>query len=169
MPDDKPTLTVALREVVSDDLDAFFSHQIDAEAVRMAAFTAEDPRDREAFMARWERIMADQTMVKRTVLYGGTNAGHIVRFMRGSEPEITYWISRAKWGRGIATAALSLFLGEMRERPIYARIAQDNAASARVLEKCGFLADRAERGFANARGEEIDEVVLKLSAMAIRS
>ena len=26
----------------------------------------------------------------------------------------------------------------MRERPVYARAAKDNAASLRVLEKCGF-------------------------------
>jgi RimJ/RimL family protein N-acetyltransferase len=31
-----------------------------------------------------------------------------------------------------------------------------------VLEKCGFVVTGRERGFANARGEEIDEVVLIL-------
>jgi hypothetical protein len=31
-----------------------------------------------------------------------------------------------------------------------------------VLEKCGFVVSGFDRGFANARGEEIDEVILTL-------
>ena len=41
-----------LREVLVSDLDAFFEHQRDPEATRMAAFPA---RDREAFDAHWRR------------------------------------------------------------------------------------------------------------------
>jgi RimJ/RimL family protein N-acetyltransferase len=157
---------VALREVARDDLAAFFEHQLDGEAVRMAAFAAVDPHDRDAFMTRWARIMADGAVVKRTVLYRGANVGHVVRFVRGEEREVTYWIDRGYWGRGIATEALGLFLGDVCERPVFARAAKDNVASVRVLEKCGFVFDRAERGFANARGEEIDEVVLRLGTAA---
>lgn len=45
---------------------------------------------------------------------------------------------------------------------------KDNAGSIRVLEKCGFQVAAESKGFANARGEEIDELVLVLSA-AIRT
>jgi RimJ/RimL family protein N-acetyltransferase len=48
------------------------------------------------------------------------------------------------------------------DRPLRGRAAADNGASIRVLEKCGFVVTGHERGFANARGEEIDEVVLTL-------
>ena len=41
---------------------------------------------------------------------------------------------------------------------------QDNLASLRVLEKCGFVVIGREKGFANARGMEIEEVVLELSS-----
>lgn len=41
--------------------------------------------------------------------------------------------------------------------------AKDNIASLRVLEKCGF-GRVEERGYANARGEEIDEMILVLPA-----
>jgi RimJ/RimL family protein N-acetyltransferase len=54
-------------------------------------------------------------------------------------------------------------LGVVPDRPLYARAAADNAGSVRVLEKCGFVLTGHERGFANARGEEIDEVVLTLA------
>jgi RimJ/RimL family protein N-acetyltransferase len=75
---------------------------------------------------------------------------------------VSYWLGKEYWGKGIATEALGLFLGIIEERPLYARAAKDNAASIRVLEKCGFVISGCERGFANARGEEIDEVVLVL-------
>ena len=46
-----------------------------------------------------------------------------------------------------------------------ARAAADNAASARVLAKCGFRVVGEARGFANARGEEIDELEFELDAV----
>jgi RimJ/RimL family protein N-acetyltransferase len=52
--------------------------------------------------------------------------------------EIGYWIDRAYWGRGVATAALSTFLRLEQTRPLYAGVAKHNAASLRVLQKCGF-------------------------------
>jgi glyoxylase-like metal-dependent hydrolase (beta-lactamase superfamily II) len=42
--------------------------------------------------------------------------------------------------------------------------ASDNAASIRVLTKCGFLIVGEGRGFAHGRNEETDEVVLRLDA-----
>jgi RimJ/RimL family protein N-acetyltransferase len=44
-------------------------------------------------------------------------------------------------------------------RPIYARVARDNFGSRRVLEKCGFKIIGESKGFANARGEEIEELL----------
>jgi len=38
----------------------------------------------------------------------------------------------------------------------------DNVASRRVLEKCGFRVVATERGFAEARSAEIEEMVLRL-------
>ena len=78
--------------------------------------------------------------------------------------EVTYWIGREFWGQGIATKALAALLSTVKTRPLYARAARDNIASLRVLEKCGFMIAGYERGFANARGEEVEEVVLELRA-----
>jgi RimJ/RimL family protein N-acetyltransferase len=47
--------------------------------------------------------------------------------------------------------------------PIYAQVAKDNLASWRVLEKCGFRVIDEASGYANARGEEIEELILVLS------
>lgn len=108
-------------------------------------------------------------MIKRTILHRGTVAGHMVRFSRDGDAEITYWIDREVWGLGIATTALGLFLGEVTERPLLARVAADNAGSTRVLEKCGFVRTRSERGYANARCEEIEEYVYLLQTSRTES
>jgi RimJ/RimL family protein N-acetyltransferase len=78
---------------------------------------------------------------------------------------IAYWIGRQDWGRGIATRALQEFLTTIETaRPLYARAASDNAASIRVLEKCGFTRVGADRAFAHGRDEETEDVVLRLDA-----
>lgn len=66
------------------------------------------------------------------------------------------------WGKGLATRALSEFLRELRIRPIYAAAAKDNIASLRVLEKCGFVIVGSPWGDANARGGEVEELLLEL-------
>ncbi|MFG0286149.1 MAG: GNAT family N-acetyltransferase [Phycisphaerales bacterium JB039] len=153
---------VELRPVAPADLPVFFEHQRDPVACRMAAFTARDPDDRDAFDAHWQRILADDTVTVRTILADGAVAGHIASFLREGDLEGAYWIDRAMWGRGIATAALRAFLDIVTTRPIHARAAADNAASLRVLERCGFQPFARDRGFASARGEEIEEVILIL-------
>jgi RimJ/RimL family protein N-acetyltransferase len=154
-------MEVALREVHDSDLPVFFRQMNDPEAVRMAAFTAKDPADWHAFDARWERIRSSDD-VARTVLVDGDVVGSAAVYGEPGEREVTYWIDRAYWGRGIATAALRDLLAEVPERPLYARAAADNKGSLRVLEKCGFRVSTHARGYAQARDEEIDEVVLTL-------
>lgn len=153
---------IALRLVEPADLDHFFAHQNDPVSRRMAAFTSADPADRAGFDAHWARILADPAIVIRTVVHETVVVGQVLAFEQFGEREISYWIARPHWGRGIATQALRQFLAALSLRPLHARAAADNAASIRVLQKCGFVAYRAERGFAPARGAEIDEVVLRL-------
>lgn len=128
----------------------------------MAAFTAKDPNDRQAFDAHWEKIRSDENVVIKTITVGGEVVGHIASYVMFEKREVTYWIGKEFWGKGIATNALSEFLQVIKDRPLYARAAKDNAASLRVLEKCNFKITGEEIGHANARGEEIEEYVLKL-------
>ena len=50
---------VLLREVTEADLPVFFEQQLDPAANFMAAFTARDSADQEAFLAHWGRILGD--------------------------------------------------------------------------------------------------------------
>ena len=153
-----------LRTVRDSDLDAIFDIEREPEGVRMAAFTAPDPHDRARFDEHWQRIRASPEIVARTVVDDGVVVGHVAVFGPPDEREVTYWIARSHWGRGVATAALRLLLAEVPERPVHARAAADNVGSARVLAKCGFAVVGRDRGFATARGEEIEELLFTLSA-----
>ncbi|MFD8387830.1 GNAT family N-acetyltransferase [Streptomyces sp. NPDC059680] len=154
-------MEIALRAVEDSDLPVFHRQMTDPEAVRMAAFGPENPYDRDVFAAYWQRVR-DSAHVLRTVLADGEVAGNAAVYGVAGEREVTYWIDRAHWGRGVATAALRALLAEVPERPLYARAAADNAASLRVLHKCGFRETARARGYANGRGREIEEVVLVL-------
>jgi RimJ/RimL family protein N-acetyltransferase len=158
------TSDVLLRDVTEADLPIFFEQQRDPAANQMAAFTAKDPADREAFTAKWAKILGDDTVTKKAVLVNGQVAGSVLSFVApwSGQLEVTYWVGREYWGRGIATKALTAFLGHLKARPVYARAAKDNIASIRVLAKCGFTISGHDKGFANARGEEVEEVVLRL-------
>jgi RimJ/RimL family protein N-acetyltransferase len=152
----------ALREVRDEDLAVLFEQWADPVAAHMAAFTAPDHMDRDAFERRWSRLRADETLINRVIVVDGEVAGSIGSWGDPAEREVTYWIGRSYWGKGIATRALSAFLTVDRTRPLHARVAHDNVASRRVLEKCGFRVVATERGFAEARSSEIEELVLRL-------
>jgi len=156
-----------LRDVVDDDLPLFFEFQLDPDANHMAAFIARDPTDREAFTAHWNKILVEPTCIIRTIVCDGEVVGSVSSYEESGRPEVTYWIGRAHWGKGIATRALTAFLEQVNAtRPIYARVAKDNPGSRRVLEKCGFQVIGETKGFAKARGEEIEELLLELLASA---
>ena len=150
-----------LRDVVEDDLPIFFGQQLDR-SQPLAAFTSKDPTDREAFTTHWNKILADATVITKTIVFNGQVVGHVLSYEESGKPEVSYWIGKEYWGRGVASAALAQFLSEITVRPLHAGVAKDNLASIRVLEKCGFTVIRHERSFAKARGEEIDELIMKL-------
>ncbi|MCQ4209148.1 GNAT family N-acetyltransferase [Streptomyces longispororuber] len=158
-------MEITLRDVRDADLPAFFAQTNDPEGIRMAAFTAKDPSDLAHFQAHWTRILEDPTCLVRTVVADdGEVIGHASVYGPPGEREVTYWIDRRHWGRGAATAALRALLALAPERPLHARAAADNAASVRVLTKCGFRPTGTERDFAHGRGEEVGEVLFTLPA-----
>lgn len=152
---------VRLREVDERDLPMFFEQQCEPDALRMAAFV---PRDRRAFMAHWTKLLADRTVSARTVLFDGQVAGNMVSWKREGKQLVGYWIGKHFWGKGVATRALLEFLDIAQARPMYARVAKDNVASIRVLEKCGFKICLKETAALDAPADGIEEQVFKLAA-----
>jgi RimJ/RimL family protein N-acetyltransferase len=155
--------TITLRRTIISDLEQFFLFQLDDEARRLAAFTNKDSLDKAAYIERYTTYLPDPAKNMQTILVGDVIAGSISKFEMGGESHITYWMAKSFWGQGVATTALKLFLEIEIIRPIFAGVAFDNIGSQKVLEKCGFIKIGTDKGFANARGAEIEEYVYKLS------
>ncbi len=153
---------VRLRPVTDADADAAFEMMRDPEAVRMAAFTVADPDDRAAFDTRWRRHLADPDIRMRAVEADSGFAGTVAAFTLDGDREVTYWIRRALWGRGIATAALMLLVAAEPTRPLHARVAEANRGSLRVLERAGFVRTGSETSFAAGAGRPVVELLLEL-------
>lgn len=92
----------------------------------------------------------------------GEVVGSAAAFPSGEDTDVTYWIRRDHWGRGLAGAALAAVLEQVPVRPVFASAAYDNVASRCVLERAGFKEIGRDRGFAEARGQEIEEVMFRL-------
>ena len=148
---------VQLRDVLEADLPVFFEQQMDPIANDMAAFPA---RDHEHFMAHWKKIMGDRSVMLKAILHDGQVAGNIVSWEGSGQREVGYWLGREFWGGGIATRALSMFLEQVKIRPLYAHVARHNLASFRVLEKCGFKV--SGEGRVEEENTVIEEYILKL-------
>ncbi|MEO5753441.1 MAG: GNAT family N-acetyltransferase [Chthoniobacterales bacterium] len=125
--------SITIREVESSDLEAFYAYQLDPEAIRMAAFVGKDPKDKVAFDGHLDKILHSSQITQRTIVAEGQVAGHIASYPDRERMEVTYWIGREFWGRGLATQALNRMLQLVVERPLFARAATDNIGS---LECC---------------------------------
>jgi RimJ/RimL family protein N-acetyltransferase len=154
-------IEIQLRDVIDSDFPIFLAHQHDAVAARMAAFGTRDT-DAGELAARWKRSRAGSETAQKAILVGGDVVGFVATFLLEGKVHVTYWVARSHWGRGIATAALRELLRQVSARPLYASAAGDNAGSLRVLERCGFTRCGSEAAFANARGEEVEEIFLQL-------
>ena len=147
---------VRLRDVEDPDLEVFFDHQVDPEAIEIAAFPA---RDEDQFAAHWAKIRADDSKVVRTIVADGVVAGNIGSWEQDGLRLLGYWIGREHWGRGVATQALAQFVDQVSIRPLYAHVAVHNVGSIRVLEKCGFVRDHEQEAKAPPPEDGIEEFI----------
>jgi RimJ/RimL family protein N-acetyltransferase len=141
---------IHLSDIRSSDQAAYLEHlqakEIQDQTQRIPyPYTAADFRE-------WMQIVEESTRQQgrpvhwaiRTVaeyLIGGLGFTDL-QVGRSHRAEIGYWLAKPYWGRGIMTAvvrtACAYALAEWGLVKIVAHVLPTNAASARVLEKCGF-------------------------------
>ncbi|KAI5863336.1 acyl-CoA N-acyltransferase [Durotheca rogersii] len=78
--------------------------------------------------------------------------------------EVGYWVAREHWGKGIAASALAAFTAwAFHEFPdllrIEAGVHGENAASARVLERAGYVREGVRRKAVYKRGQVRDYIM----------
>src|SRR5262249_49551990 len=112
------------------------------ESVWMAAFTADDPGDRAVFDAHLAKVRTSPENTLRAVTCDGRLVGSVASFVVDGQTEVTYWIDRAAWGRGIASRALELLIDSCPSRrctPARPATIADRCASCRSRDS-----DRSE-------------------------
>ncbi len=111
---------------------------------RIAENTARIPHpyaldDAERFIAAINRQAGEATFA---VTHGGGLIGVCGVEPRENAPELGYWLGASYWGRGYATEAVRAVIdhafGAVGHDVLQAGARVGNAASRRVLEKCGF-------------------------------
>jgi RimJ/RimL family protein N-acetyltransferase len=155
-------MAMTLRPLADGDLDELFIWESDPRAVEMAAFTRANPSDRSAFDAHYERVRSNPSNTLLAVEDDGEFVGTIGSYTMEGEREVTYWIAPARWGRGLASRALGAFLEIESTRPLYGRVAEHNAASAKVLARAGFVEVGSDTGFAPGVGADVVERIFRL-------
>jgi RimJ/RimL family protein N-acetyltransferase len=149
---------VSLRAITPADLPELFEHQHDPARAAMAGMPI---REEAEFYERRAKIGADPLIETRAIIVDGELAGDAVSWADEGGRHVGYRIAQRFWGRGVATAALRLFLAELPDRPLHADLLKTNVGSRRVLEKCGFrLLDAGEL----PEGAEPDSHYMRLDA-----
>lgn len=155
-------MNITLRKSIKTDLEVFYKNQADKEAIFMAAFTSEDPYNKEAYLKKWTRLMSVDSVNMQTILVDDVVVGCVVKFVMGGDSDISYALDKKFWGKGITTEAVKKFLKVETNRPLFGRVANDNYGSQKILEKKGFIKIGTNTDFANGRGKEIEEFIYKL-------
>jgi RimJ/RimL family protein N-acetyltransferase len=155
-------VAIRLRPFADGDLDELFTWESDPRAVEMAAFTRADPADRSAFDAHYERVRGNPANTLLAIDDDGEFVGTVSSFTIEGEREVSYWIAPARWGQGLASRALRAFLAIETTRPLHGRVADHNAASAKVLARAGFVEVGTDTGFAPGVGAEVVEHIYRL-------
>ncbi len=120
-------------------------------------------RDRDVFFSHWAKTRARADARVMTITYEDCVAGNIGSWEDDGHVYLGYWIGKAYWGRGIATAALDAYVNDPeRRRPPHAHVAATNIGSIRVLEKCGFELVSRTTEFNPALGVDVEELLMVL-------
>jgi RimJ/RimL family protein N-acetyltransferase len=155
---------VRLRPWRAGDLEALLRHADDAEVSRGTSDRFPHPYTRgdgEAFLAG--RVVDFSDPVFAIEVDGQARGGIGARRLAGERAigaELGYWLGRDCWGRGLMTRVVAAYapwvMDVLEILRLQAVVLDFNQASARVLEKNGFVEEGVLRRAVRKRGEVHD-------------
>lgn len=152
------TERLLIRPLAPGDVDALHANSLDEDVRRFVPDEVFDTPEKARRTLDW-LMAAEQTdegpYVWAVLLPSGENIGYVQVCPIPEGWEAGYHIAKPHTGKGYATEALRAFMPMMmkrlRAKELYGVALEQNAASHRVLEKCGFAL--AYRGEAPYQGE----------------
>jgi len=148
------TPRLRLRHIVPADLDALVELDADPEVMRYISYGEPTPRARyeQDYLPRFLAYYTSTPLLGYWIAETRADDQFVGWFhlrpdrIDAGEQEIGYRLRRAAWGRGYATELGRALVAHGFERVgapvISARALRDNAASRRVMEKCGLSHER---------------------------
>jgi ribosomal-protein-alanine N-acetyltransferase len=125
-------------------------------------WTLDEQRARIADPGRHGWLILDDDQPAGVIYLGDFVRGPLQRAI------VSYWVDRARNGRGLATRALAAVIpiafGELGLHRLEAGTLPDNVRSQRVLEKNGFVRFGLARNYLLIAGEWRDHVLYELNA-----
>ncbi|WP_149196078.1 GNAT family N-acetyltransferase [Luteimonas suaedae] len=142
-----------LRRWRRDDLDALVRHADDARVARAVSDRFPHPYTREDGIRFLSGEVVDLSQPVFAIEIGGEACGGIGARPgsgeRARSAEFGYWLGHAHWGRGTMTRVVAAFapwmMRELALHRLFATVLDGNPASARVLEKNGFVEEGVQR------------------------
>ena len=142
-----------LRPWEAQDLESLVMHANDPQVPLGLSDLFPHPYTREHGQAFLNGEVVDLSEPVRAIVVDGQACGGIALRLgqgeRAGTAELGYWLGRSHWGRGLMTAVVGRFLEVMVPaldlHRIGACVLDSNPASARVLEKNGFVAEGCQR------------------------
>ena len=121
-------------------------------------------RDAHEFL---QRALSDEVTTKFCIEINSRAVGgigmHPGRDVNGHTATLGYWLGENFWGRGIMTGAVSaltdFWFQNSPVRRIFAEVFANNPASARVLEKAGFVFEGRLKNCVIKNGELLDSLL----------
>jgi ribosomal-protein-alanine N-acetyltransferase len=157
----------AIRPYRPDDLDALVKHANDPLVASQLRDRFPNPYTRDDGRLFLETAAASHPLESFAIVVGSEAVGgigvHPGSDVTRASAEVGYWLGRAYWGRGIATAALGAVANHVLGSGPYCRLNahafEGNLASQRVLEKCGFVKEGVLRYAVLKNGRLYDMVL----------
>mgnify|MGYP006276359909 CR=1 FL=1 len=153
-----------LRPWRHDDLDALVRHADDPRVARTLRDQFPQPYTR-AEGERWIDHATNAGRARELAIEVDGEAVGGVGMVPGEDvyrycAEVGYWLGHGYWGRGIMTDAMRAFSAHLLEERGFLRLEApvfaNNPASARVLEKAGFVQESIKRRAVVKAGELLD-------------
>lgn len=159
---------VTLRPVVEGDAERICLLAGDYQVSRMTSviphpYTMQAARD---FIKSTSGEAYDVSAICLDGEFVGVVSADIQDAARPEARTIGYWLGRPYWGNGIMRRALELKISyafATGVRKLRASVMQDNPASLRVLERCGFTQTSAVECPSLSRGTSVPAIAFELS------
>jgi ribosomal-protein-alanine N-acetyltransferase len=168
-------MKVTLRKFKISDLDRIMEMFPDPAVTSAIGLTlsAKPPKITRAFERKWLKKSIKEYSKKKpksynvAIIVDGIHVGNVGSFdydYSNGSAEIGYWIGKDFWGKGIATAALKLFVDEIANKFKLKRIVGHaftfNPASRKVMEKCGFQLEGIRKSVKKGKNKFYDDYQL---------